>query len=105
MPTFEANERFWNEFARLRADQQQGFLEARDRFVAVLRAWEADGCPGIPRFPQALGVKPMKAHRQVMELAWAPDGRCTWMFGTPRKPGKYHVIWRRIGTHAIYNDP
>lgn len=105
MPTFEADDRFWNEYARLRADQQQRFRDARDQFIAVLRAWEAERRPGIPRFPQALGVKPMTAHRNIMELAWAPDGRCTWAFGTPRVPGKFHVIWRRIGTHAIYDDP
>jgi hypothetical protein len=105
MPTFEADDRFWNDFDRLRADQQQRFFEARDQFIALLLAWEAEGRPGIPRFPKALGVKPMAAHRNIMEFAWAPDGRCTWMYGTPRIPGRVHIIWRRIGTHAIYSEP
>jgi hypothetical protein len=105
MPTFEVDERFWNEYAHLSTDQQRRFRETRDQFVAVLRAWEAGGCIGIPRFPRSLGVKPMASNRNVWELAWAPDGRCTWSYGTPRVPGTCHIVWRRIGSHAIYDDP
>jgi hypothetical protein len=47
----------------------------------------------------------MVNRKNVLELAWAPDGRCTWAFGTPRRPGMSHVNWRRIGTHDIYADP
>ena len=43
--------------------------------------------------------------RPIMELAWAPDGRCTWEYGPARRSGTMHVIWRRIGSHAIYDDP
>jgi hypothetical protein len=46
----------------------------------------------------------MVGHRNVLELAWAPGGRCTWAFGTPRRVGKSHIVWRRIGTHHIYDD-
>lgn len=105
MPTFEARDRFWNEFERLRHAEQETFLTARDEFIEVLRAWEDAGCPGIPRFPARLGVTPMVNHPGVFELAWASDGRCTWEFGTPKRTGKCHVIWRRIGSHAVYADP
>ncbi|WP_267887199.1 hypothetical protein [Thermobifida halotolerans] len=36
-------------------------------------------------------------------MTWAPDGRATWQYGEERVPGKPHVIWRRVGTHAIFN--
>ena len=105
VPTFEADDRFWNEYDHLRAEQQATLREARYRFIAVLVAAEREGCPGIPQFPKALGVKPMTARRNIWELARSGDGRCTWAFGTPRMPGKYHITWRRIGSHAIYADP
>jgi hypothetical protein len=105
MPTFEVRRRFWGDYSRLSAEQQRRFRDARERFTAGLLAWEANGCAGVPRFPQSLGVKSLTSNRNVMELAWAPDGRCTWEYGTPQVPDKCHVIWRRIGSHAIYDDP
>jgi len=105
MPTFEVQDRFWREHDRLSLEQQRLFRAARREFIAALKAWEAEGCRGLPRFAKSLGVKPMVNRRNILELAWAPDGRCTWEFGTPQQPGLCHVIWRRIGTHAIYDDP
>jgi hypothetical protein len=105
LPTFEVLDRFWNQFSRLTASQQQQFGDARRTFVEVLLVWEDAGCIGVPRFPKSLGVKPMVNRRSILEMAWAPDGRCTWEFGTPQQPGKCHIVWRRIGTHAIYDDP
>lgn len=73
--------------------------------MAILKANEQDGARGILRFPRRLGIKPMAGYRSIMELAWAPDGRCTWQFGANVRAGMYHVIWRRIGSHDIYQDP
>jgi hypothetical protein len=83
MPTFEVQARFWNQFSRLTAEQQQQFSEAHRTFIEALLAWENAGCIGVPRFPKSLGVKPMVNRRNILELAWAPDGRCTWEFGVP----------------------
>ena len=105
MPTYHVEERFWNDFDRLSAQQQQQFLRARAQLVATLRSWEATGCQGRPQYPARLGVKKMQGYREIMEFAWAPDGRCTWQFGTQQQPGTCHVIWRRIGSHEIYADP
>jgi hypothetical protein len=105
MPTFEVQQRFWNEYEQLTHRQQVLFESARQQFIEVLSAWEQDGCRGVPRFPARLGVKPMVNQRNILELAWAPDGRCTWQFGTPQRTGLCHVVWRRIGSHAIYADP
>jgi len=39
------------------------------------------------------------------ELAWAPDGRASLQYGESVTESKAHVIWRRVGTHRIYDDP
>ncbi len=105
MPTFEAHDRFWREYECLRDDQQDAFNQALREFISVLRDWERERRPGNPIFPQRLGITAMVKQRNIKEFAWAGDGRCTWEYGTPQIPDKFHVIWRRIGTHAIYKDP
>lgn len=105
VPTYEADERFEQDYRRLRPDQRAQFRQALREFIGVLRDWEEQQRSGIPQFPAHLGVKPMVSQRTViMELRWAPDGRCTWEYGRPRQR-RFHVVWRRIGTHSIYDDP
>jgi hypothetical protein len=41
----------------------------------------------------------------VVANIWAPDGRATFEYGEPIRPGERHVIWRRIGGHEILDDP
>ncbi|TDQ53002.1 hypothetical protein [Actinorugispora endophytica] len=36
-------------------------------------------------------------------MTWAPDGRATWEYGDEQRSGTPHVIWRRVGTHAIFS--
>jgi hypothetical protein len=105
VPTFAADDRFWREYEGLSVEHAALFKEARDEFIAILKEYEARGCPGIPKFPKKLGVTPMVGRPGIMEFAWAPDGRCTRSYGTPQRTGCYHIIWRRIGTHSVYNDP
>jgi len=38
-------------------------------------------------------------------MTWDNDGRATFSYGEERVPGEPHVIWRRIGTHAIFTPP
>jgi hypothetical protein len=105
LPTYSVLGRFRNEYRQLRADERRMFRVALRDFIRALRAWEAGGCQGVPRFPNHLGVHHITSNRNILAMAWAPDGRCTWEFGTRRRPGKCHVVWRRIGPHAIYGDP
>ena len=58
-----------------------------------------------PRFDPALRVKRVHGHEGVWELAWAPNGRATFAYGTEVWPGEPHIIWRRIGDHSILADP
>jgi len=45
------------------------------------------------------------AHPGVFETTWDNDGRATFSYGEERIPGQAHVIWRRVGTHAIFTPP
>lgn len=38
-------------------------------------------------------------------IAWAYDGRATFQYGEELHPGQPHIIWRRVGTHAIFRRP
>jgi hypothetical protein len=96
-PTYEVPERFWREFGRLDALNQRAFLTARTRFVAGLGQ-------DPPAFEAALRVKRVKGHAGVWEMTFAADGRATFEYGTPRGGGA-HIVWRRIGTHAILSEP
>jgi hypothetical protein len=41
----------------------------------------------------------------VWEMTWAADGRATFEYGQEIYPSEHHIIWRRIGTHAIFRQP
>ena len=105
MPTYDALGRFWHDYERLNAIEQARFQRARSRFIAALRNWELSGFAGTPQFPAALRVKALAGESKIFEMTWSPDGRCTWEFEDSRLIGKCHVTWRRIGPHAIYDDP
>ncbi len=105
MPTYEMTQRFKNDLRDLTSTQKALVRKARREFVQCLKTWEDDGCVGVPRFPKSLGVKPVHGVSGIMEFAWDDDGRATWEIGVQQRPRKMHVIWRRIGTHAIYKQP
>jgi hypothetical protein len=41
----------------------------------------------------------------VLEMTWAPNGRATFEFGREVRVGHRHIVWRRIGTHAVFDAP
>ncbi|MFC5156379.1 hypothetical protein [Streptomyces amakusaensis] len=98
MPTYETLPRFTTDIHRLTPAQRERFRRVvRTAFVPDLRT-------GHRR--SGLRVKGVQCARQgVYELTWAPDGRATWEFGIPLRPGQPHIVWRRIGTHAILTSP
>jgi len=58
------------------------------------------------RLPRpGLRVKRVQGTANVWELTWAPDGRATFEQGDEVVDGKAHIVWRRIGTHAIFKRP
>jgi hypothetical protein len=96
MPTYLALLRFRRDWERLTPQQQARFRAALAFFVEDLR--KGDG------FRPGLRVKKVAGH-DVWEMTWSPDGRATFSYGKPVKPGEVHVVWHRIGTHAIFKEP
>ncbi|MGQ0573364.1 MAG: hypothetical protein ACT4RN_04060 [Pseudonocardia sp.] len=93
MPTYDLTAAFRGDLGRLKPEQRKVFRAAVEVFVADLR----DG----RGFRRGLRIKKMRGHEGIRELTWAPDGRATFRFGEGR-PGDVHIIWRRIGSHAIF---
>jgi hypothetical protein len=57
------------------------------------------------QFDPTLRVKRVQGTRDVWEISWAPDGRATFSYGPEVRTGQAHVIWRRVGTHRVLEDP
>jgi len=38
-------------------------------------------------------------------MTWAGDGRATFEYGEPITEGEPHIVWRRVGTHTIFDQP
>ena len=56
-------------------------------------------------FRPSLRIKGVQGYPGIFEMTWAPDGQATFQYGAPVQPGETHIVWRRIGTHAILNNP
>ncbi|HEX4980350.1 MAG TPA: hypothetical protein VFV63_01575 [Ilumatobacteraceae bacterium] len=97
MPTYGWLARFRADFERLTPTQQSAFLSAVQQFVEDLQR-------GGP-FRKGLRVKGIQGATGIFEMTWAADGRATFEYGDPVTEGEPHVVWRRVGTHAIYNQP
>ena len=96
MPTFETLPRFERDWKNLTRQQQAAFGKViGEYFVPDLAA------PDRP-FRAGLRVKGVTAHPGVFEMTWDNHGRATFSYGEERIAGQAHVIWRRIGTHAIF---
>jgi hypothetical protein len=97
MPTYSKEERFIRDLRRLSARESEQFAQAVKHFVSDLKADRG--------LRKGLRVKGVQGHTGVYELTWAPDGRATFAYGTSPNGGDVHIIWRRIGSHDILQDP
>jgi hypothetical protein len=95
MPTFEVTPRLRRDYAGLTTVQQERFRKV----VATEFLPDVDA----GQFRPGLRVKGVRGAPGVFEMTWAPDGRATWQYGDQRMPGVLHVVWRRVGTHTIFN--
>lgn len=94
MPTFGVTPRFRRDYEKLTDQQRERFRRVvRDQFVPDVAAGS---------FRKGLRVKGVQGAPGVFEMTWAPDGRATWQYGPEIQAGEPHVIWRRVGTHAIF---
>jgi hypothetical protein len=99
MPAFETLPRFERDWKNLRRQQQAIFRKViTEYFVPDLAAADRPFRPG-------LRVKGVTAPPGVFEMTWDNDGRATFSYGAERIAGQPHIIWRRIGTHAIFTPP
>jgi hypothetical protein len=97
LPTFAWVARFRVDFDALTPEQQADFLAAVRQFVEDLERGR--------QFRKGLRVKGIQGARGLFEMTWAPDGRATFQYGGEVVQGEPHVIWRRVGTHAVLRRP
>lgn len=98
MPTREVLASFWRDWDRLSPKQQREFRTAVTQFIADLTK-------GGQGFHPSLRVKRVQGHPGVWEMTWAHDGRATFQYGEEVHSGQPHIVWRRVGTHAIFRRP
>lgn len=97
MPTYAWLARFGKDFDGLSRVQQALFLLAVAQFVEDLQLQRG--------FRKGLRVKGIKGASGIYEMTWASDGRATFEYGESKVPGEPHVVWRRVGTHEIFDKP
>jgi len=98
MPTRKVLPSFRRDWQGLTPQQQRTFLAALRQFIADLKKSEQG-------FHPRLRVKRIQGHPGIWEMSWAPDGRATFEYGDEVHAGEAHIIWRRVGTHAIFRRP
>jgi hypothetical protein len=97
LATFRWLPRFRTDFLRLTPAQQAAFLVAVGQLVEDIRAGG--------QFRKGLRIKGVQGAAAIFEMTWADDGRATFEYGESVRRGEPHVIWRRIGSHAIFKQP
>jgi hypothetical protein len=97
LPTYAWLARFGKDFDGLTREQQALFLVAVAQFVEDLQRQR--------NFRKGLRVKGIRGASGMFEMTWAVDGRATFEYGESTTSGERHVIWRRIGTHNIFDKP
>ncbi len=97
MPTYAWLGTFRADFERLSPAQQAAFLAAVQQFVEDLQRNRT--------FRKGLRVKRVQGATGIFEMTWAPDGRATFEYGDEVTQGQPHVVWRRVGTHAVFKQP
>jgi hypothetical protein len=97
VPTYGWLATFAADFDSLSPEQQAALLEAIAHFVEDLR--------GGKRFRRGLRVRAVKGAAGIFEMTWADDGRATFEYGEQVQEGEPHIVWRRVGTHAVFDKP
>lgn len=97
MPTYAWLARFRADVERLSPTQQAAFLIAVQQFVDDLQRGRG--------FRTGLRVKGIQGATGIFEMTWAPDGRATFEYGDEVMEGESRVVWRRVGSHAVFKAP
>jgi hypothetical protein len=97
MPTYDVTRRFERDFARLSAEDKERFRQAVAKLVEDLRRGQG--------FRPGLRVDGVVGAQGVFEMTRAGDGRATFQYGDSIRSGEPHLVWRRVGTHAVLANP
>lgn len=97
MPTYGKTDRFKKDHAALSSDDKRRFKQAVEKFVEDLKTKRP--------FRKGLRVKGVKGTIGIFEMTWADDGRATFEYGDEQVDGEPHIIWRRVGTHDVFDQP
>jgi len=97
LPTYAWVARFRRDFDALSPEQQALFLIAVSQFVDDLRARKG--------FRKGLRVKGVQGATGIFEMTWTNDGRATFEHGDSAIGDEPHVVWRRVGSHGVFNNP
>lgn len=99
MPTYEPVPRFLDDYRALSAEERALFHKAITALVEDLDAGR--------RIRHDLRPKRVyfKKRKDLWEITWANNGRAIFMYGEPVREGKAHIVWLRVGTHAILRAP
>lgn len=69
---------------------------------AAVRAARGEDNP----WPSGLRVKRVEGTRGVWEMTWKfrnPDGQATWQWD--EIDGEAGILWRRVGSHGVFESP
>ena len=97
MPPYARLPRFDTDCAALSAAEKRAFKLAVSKFVADLSRGAG--------FRPGLRVKGVQGSPGIFEMTWADNGRATFQYGPGQVPDEPHVVWRRVGSHAVFVDP
>jgi hypothetical protein len=96
MPTYTTL-RFRKDYDQLSPNEQERFREAVKKFIEDRKRGKG--------FRPGLRVRGVQGAPGIYEMTWAPDGRATFHYRAPIVEEEVHVAWRRVGSHAVLNDP
>jgi hypothetical protein len=102
---YQRTESFKRDFQRLASGEKEQFKECILGSFAPAAETHVSN-PGQSAWPGRLRVKDVEGAPGVWEMTWSftdPDGRAT--FEWVEIEGETGVRWRRVGSHAIFNDP
>jgi hypothetical protein len=96
VPTHAETDRFRRDSKDLTRAEREAFRKAVAKFLEDLPSG---------RFRKGLRIKRVQGTSGIFEMTWAADGRATFQYGEEIIEGEPHVVWRRVGTHAILSAP
>lgn len=87
------------DYESLSEAERRAFRDAVSKFIDDIGAGRG--------FRKGLRVKGVRGSAGVYEMTWAENGRATFQYGASLEghAGEPHVIWRRIGTHVVFDAP